>query len=64
MNDHVRANNYRQRLRLIQQAANDLHQQNVRGGQQDKRVSLAAIHAPPFKDRLRRLSNPKAFFTS
>lgn len=58
VNDHVRANNYRQRLRIIQ-TANKIQQS---GRIQDKRISLAGIHAPPLKDRFRRLSNPRTFF--
>ncbi|CAD5211837.1 unnamed protein product [Bursaphelenchus okinawaensis] len=61
MNDHVRANNYRQRLRLIQAANGFQHRQMDRII--EKRGSVAPTSIPPLS-RLRRLSNPKAFFTS
>ncbi|CAD5216011.1 unnamed protein product [Bursaphelenchus xylophilus] len=61
MNDHVRANNYRQRLRVIQAANGYQHRQLDRAV--EKRGSLVPTSIPPLS-RLRRLSNPKAFFTS
>ncbi|CAI4227485.1 unnamed protein product [Auanema sp. JU1783] len=49
LNDHVRANNYRHRLRLIQ-AASGITRGNVGRG------------TSPFMDRLRRMSNPRQLF--
>ncbi|KAK6733972.1 hypothetical protein RB195_017628 [Necator americanus] len=51
LNDHVRANNYRKRLRLIQAA-----------GSVSARESPVRSNATPLMDRLRRMSNPRFLF--
>ncbi|EYC33820.1 hypothetical protein Y032_0001g11 [Ancylostoma ceylanicum] len=51
LNDHVRANNYRKRLRLIQAA-----------GSVSTRESPPRSSATPLMDRLRRMSNPRFLF--
>ncbi|CAD6194022.1 unnamed protein product [Caenorhabditis auriculariae] len=55
VNDHTRANNYRQRLRIIQAAA---------GWRGNVPSSAAGRSGNPLMDRLRRMSNPKSFFTT
>ncbi|KJH41874.1 RhoGEF domain protein [Dictyocaulus viviparus] len=53
LNDHVRANNYRKRLRLIQAAASVA----TRDVPQQTRHTLT-----PLMDRIRRMSNPRLIF--
>ncbi|CAB3404205.1 unnamed protein product [Caenorhabditis bovis] len=55
INDHTRANNYRQRLRLIQAAA---------GWHGNVSPSTIGRGGMPLMDRLRRMSNPKTYFQS
>ncbi|EFP06951.1 CRE-TAG-218 protein [Caenorhabditis remanei] len=54
INDHTRANNYRQRLRIIQAAA---------GWHGNASPSTTRSGGMPLMDRLRRMSNPKSYFT-
>ncbi|WKX95040.1 hypothetical protein Q1695_011919 [Nippostrongylus brasiliensis] len=53
LNDHVRANNYRKRLRLIQAAA---------AGTVTAREGPIRSSSTPLMDRLRRMSNPRYLF--
>ncbi|CAI2336033.1 unnamed protein product [Caenorhabditis sp. 36 PRJEB53466] len=55
LNDHTRANNYRQRLRIIQAAA---------GWHGNVSPSSTGRGGLPLMDRLRRMSNPKSYFQS
>ncbi|EGT57224.1 CBN-TAG-218 protein [Caenorhabditis brenneri] len=55
INDHTRANNYRQRLRIIQAAA---------GWHGNASPSSTRSGGMPLMDRLRRMSNPKSYFQS
>lgn len=55
INDHTRANNYRQRLRIIQAAA---------GWHGNASPSTTRSGGMPLMDRLRRMSNPKSYFQS
>uniref|UniRef100_A0A1I7T4D7 DH domain-containing protein n=1 Tax=Caenorhabditis tropicalis TaxID=1561998 RepID=A0A1I7T4D7_9PELO len=55
INDHTRANNYRQRLRIIQAAA---------GWHGNASPSSTRSGGMPLIDRLRRMSNPKSYFQS
>ncbi|UMM15990.1 hypothetical protein L5515_013195 [Caenorhabditis briggsae] len=55
INDHTRANNYRQRLRIIQAAA---------GWHGNASPSTTRSGGMPLMDRLRRMSNPKTYFQS
>ncbi|NP_001364847.1 SH2 domain-containing protein [Caenorhabditis elegans] len=55
INDHTRANNYRQRLRIIQAAS---------GWHGNASPSSTRSGGMPLMDRLRRMSNPKTYFQS
>ncbi|KHJ98339.1 RhoGEF domain protein [Oesophagostomum dentatum] len=54
INDHVRANNYRKRLRLIQAA----------GTVSARDIAPRSSSSTPLMDRLRRMSNPRFLFQS
>ncbi|KAI6218252.1 Rho guanine nucleotide exchange factor 35 [Aphelenchoides besseyi] len=62
LNDHVRANNYRQRYRLMQKASEEFQLQQQRFN--DKRTNSITTAPTSRSNRLRRLSNPKAFFAT
>jgi hypothetical protein len=62
LNDHVRAKNYRDRWRVIQAAASIQNQQRRESVAASSNVSATIARRPQFISRLRRLSNPMAFF--
>ncbi|VDK41943.1 unnamed protein product [Anisakis simplex] len=60
LNDHVRANNYRQRLRVMQAALDyRLQQEHLKATNEN-----ISRRAPHLIDRFRRLSNPKTLFNA
>uniref|UniRef100_A0A914QBY7 Uncharacterized protein n=1 Tax=Panagrolaimus davidi TaxID=227884 RepID=A0A914QBY7_9BILA len=72
LNDHVRANNYKQRLKVIEAAAVYRAQQQAAekaAAASDLTTPIAPNNqnnggATPLIDRLRRLSNPRGFFVN